>query len=230
MAATLCCRGWRTGLNPNISRRFSSTVVQAQTHVTWRRSARAQTAFSELTRLSQLHTLALHVHRPPSLFSKLATLADGTRTVQERVSTFSTKTTITPPPLPSSSKAGGKSFELESGVTTAAEQRRNDWIIAKRLMMNVWPKNDWKTRLTVVFGFVLLVTAKVSTETWCHFSGPLTRGIKGFECAGSSDFQVDHRFFECGHRRFVHRLAVGWIPDRRMYVFLPNNRLFHSHH
>lgn len=44
---------------------------------------------------------------------------------------------------------------------TKEEQRRSDWIIIKRLMSNVWPKNDWRTRGTVLFGFVLLVSAKV---------------------------------------------------------------------
>lgn len=44
---------------------------------------------------------------------------------------------------------------------TRSEQRRSDWIIIKRLMANVWPKNDWKTRATVLFGFLLLVSAKV---------------------------------------------------------------------
>lgn len=44
---------------------------------------------------------------------------------------------------------------------TAAQQRRTDWTIIKRLMVNVWPKNDWKTRSIVLFGFVLLVAAKV---------------------------------------------------------------------
>ena len=44
---------------------------------------------------------------------------------------------------------------------TRAEQRRTDWTIIKRLLTNVWPKNDWKTRGTVLFGFVLLVSAKV---------------------------------------------------------------------
>ena len=44
---------------------------------------------------------------------------------------------------------------------TRAEQRRTDWTIIKKLLTNVWPKNDWKTRGTVLFGFVLLITAKV---------------------------------------------------------------------
>ncbi len=46
-------------------------------------------------------------------------------------------------------------------IPTQAEQRRIDWGIVKRLMVNVWPKNDWRTRLTVLGGFALLVSAKV---------------------------------------------------------------------
>ena len=30
-----------------------------------------------------------------------------------------------------------------------------------RLLVNVWPKDDWKTRLTVLGGFGLLITAEV---------------------------------------------------------------------
>jgi len=48
-----------------------------------------------------------------------------------------------------------------SDIPTQAEQRRSDWSIIKRLMINVWPKNDWKTRWTVILGFALLVSAKV---------------------------------------------------------------------
>ncbi|KAF9533950.1 iron-sulfur clusters transporter ATM1 [Crepidotus variabilis] len=62
------------------------------------------------------------------------------------------------PPKP----AGTKPTKLdEEPAPTAAQQRRTDWTIVKRLMVNVWPKNDWKTRAIVLFGFVLLVMAKV---------------------------------------------------------------------
>lgn len=44
---------------------------------------------------------------------------------------------------------------------TRAEQRRSDWAIIKQLFANVWPKDDWRTRGTVVLGFVLLFSAKV---------------------------------------------------------------------
>ncbi|KAF8176135.1 P-loop containing nucleoside triphosphate hydrolase protein [Mycena galopus ATCC 62051] len=37
----------------------------------------------------------------------------------------------------------------------------NDWKIVKTLVKHVWPKNDWKTRGTVVFGFGLLISSKL---------------------------------------------------------------------
>ena len=46
-------------------------------------------------------------------------------------------------------------------IPTQAEQRKADFSIVKRLLVNVWPKDDWKTRLTVLGGFGLLITAKV---------------------------------------------------------------------
>ncbi|KAF9001584.1 P-loop containing nucleoside triphosphate hydrolase protein [Cyathus striatus] len=46
-------------------------------------------------------------------------------------------------------------------IPTKAEQRRTDWHIIKKLMVNVWPKDDWKTRATVIMGFVLLISAKL---------------------------------------------------------------------
>lgn len=60
-----------------------------------------------------------------------------------------TKSTLTPPPT------------HHNDEPTRAEQRRSDWGIIKRLLGNVWPRNDWKTRGTVLFGFGLLVSGKV---------------------------------------------------------------------
>lgn len=65
----------------------------------------------------------------------------------------------------STSRAENSKSNPESTSPTAAEQRRTDWTIVKRLMINVWPRNDWKTRYTVLFGFLLLVTAKVCSST-----------------------------------------------------------------
>ncbi len=58
-------------------------------------------------------------------------------------------------------KAKPKPAEVEP---TVAEQRRTDWGIVKRLMENVWPKDDWKTRGTVVLGFGLLISGKVGSS------------------------------------------------------------------
>ncbi|KAG1775930.1 P-loop containing nucleoside triphosphate hydrolase protein [Suillus placidus] len=50
---------------------------------------------------------------------------------------------------------------VDSDNVTLKEQRRKDWIIVKRLMSHVWPKNDWGTRGRVVLGFGLLIAGKV---------------------------------------------------------------------
>ncbi|KAG6840934.1 Iron-sulfur clusters transporter atm1, mitochondrial [Blastosporella zonata] len=61
-----------------------------------------------------------------------------------------------PPKTPPSTPEGPKAED-----TTSKEQRKTDWIIVKRLLVNVWPKNDWKTRGTVLLGFGLLIGGKV---------------------------------------------------------------------
>ncbi|KAG1834641.1 P-loop containing nucleoside triphosphate hydrolase protein [Suillus subalutaceus] len=50
---------------------------------------------------------------------------------------------------------------VDSDNVTVKDQRRKDWIIVKRLMSHVWPKDDWGTRGRVVFGFGLLIAGKV---------------------------------------------------------------------
>lgn len=67
-------------------------------------------------------------------------------------------------PTPLSSKPSPplkKNSVTKSDTPTQAEQRRTDWRITKRLLVNVWPKNDWKTRWIVLLGFGLLVSSKV---------------------------------------------------------------------
>ncbi|KIK66870.1 hypothetical protein GYMLUDRAFT_37940 [Collybiopsis luxurians FD-317 M1] len=61
------------------------------------------------------------------------------------------------PPQP----APGSLNPLEPAQVTAAEERKSNWKIIKNLMVNVWPKNDWKTRGTVILGFAFLVSGKV---------------------------------------------------------------------
>ncbi|EAU83155.1 iron-sulfur clusters transporter ATM1 [Coprinopsis cinerea okayama7 len=70
--------------------------------------------------------------------------------------------TNTPPPFTQSTGPGKTTEQNASNENpTRAEQRRTDWIIVKRLMTNVWPKDDWRTRGTVVLGFILLISAKL---------------------------------------------------------------------
>ena len=71
-----------------------------------------------------------------------------------------------PTPQPLSSKLSpplkkDSDFVTKGDIPTLAEQRRSDWGITKRLLVNVWPKNDWKTRWIVLLGFGLLVSSKV---------------------------------------------------------------------
>lgn len=70
------------------------------------------------------------------------------------------------PPKPSSKPSPplkkDSDFVTKGDTPTPAEQRRSDWGITKRLLVNVWPKNDWKTRWIVLLGFGLLVSSKVS--------------------------------------------------------------------
>jgi hypothetical protein len=47
---------------------------------------------------------------------------------------------------------------------TNAEQRIRDWKIIRKLMVHVWPRNDWRTRGTVLFGFGLLIGGKVFVQ------------------------------------------------------------------
>jgi ATP-binding cassette, subfamily B (MDR/TAP), member 7 len=66
---------------------------------------------------------------------------------------------VTVQSLPSTTIQAPAAKELDN---TAKDQRRNDWNIIKKLMVHVWPKQDWRTRGTVLLGFGLLVSGKVS--------------------------------------------------------------------
>ncbi|KXN82782.1 Iron-sulfur clusters transporter ATM1, mitochondrial [Leucoagaricus sp. SymC.cos] len=70
------------------------------------------------------------------------------------------KTTNPPSKVVETPKAKAEPKE-EVQHPTKAEQRRSDWVIIKQLFANVWPKNDWRTRGTVLLGFVLLISAKL---------------------------------------------------------------------
>ncbi|KAJ7168631.1 iron-sulfur clusters transporter ATM1 [Mycena filopes] len=66
-----------------------------------------------------------------------------------------------PAPPPSKNEPPPKPLTGEPENVTAQQQRRTDWRIVKTLVKHVWPKNDWKTRGTVVFGFGLLISSKL---------------------------------------------------------------------
>ncbi|THV04497.1 P-loop containing nucleoside triphosphate hydrolase protein [Dendrothele bispora CBS 962.96] len=63
-------------------------------------------------------------------------------------------------PVPSSSPSITQSPEPEVQVS-AKQERRNNWKIIRQLMINVWPRGDWKTRGTVILGFIFLISGKV---------------------------------------------------------------------
>ncbi|KAJ3912781.1 P-loop containing nucleoside triphosphate hydrolase protein [Lentinula edodes] len=62
---------------------------------------------------------------------------------------------------PASTSTADTLNPLEQPQITAAQERRSNWRIIKNLMVNVWPKNDWKTRGTVILGFAFLISGKV---------------------------------------------------------------------
>ncbi|KAJ3888465.1 iron-sulfur clusters transporter ATM1 [Lentinula edodes] len=62
---------------------------------------------------------------------------------------------------PASTSTADALNPLEQPQITAAQERRSNWRIIKNLMVNVWPKNDWKTRGTVILGFAFLISGKV---------------------------------------------------------------------
>jgi len=74
-------------------------------------------------------------------------------------------TTANPPSK--SIKEGKEPSKEEIHLPTKAEQRRSDWAIIKQLLSNVWPKNDWHTRGTVLVGFVMLISAKARISSRC---------------------------------------------------------------
>ena len=46
-------------------------------------------------------------------------------------------------------------------IISNEEQRRRDWAIVRRLLVHIWPRDDWATRGRVVLGVGLLISGKV---------------------------------------------------------------------
>ncbi|KAI0366152.1 P-loop containing nucleoside triphosphate hydrolase protein [Pilatotrama ljubarskyi] len=61
-----------------------------------------------------------------------------------------------PPKTQAKEDLGGDAVHVSQ-----AEQRKRDWNIVRKLTENLWPKDDWKTRGRVLFGFGLLVGGKL---------------------------------------------------------------------
>ncbi|KAF8580573.1 P-loop containing nucleoside triphosphate hydrolase protein [Ramaria rubella] len=53
------------------------------------------------------------------------------------------------------------SSRLPERDISTSEQRRKDWVIIKRLLVHIWPPNDWGVRGRVLFGLGLLLLGKV---------------------------------------------------------------------
>jgi len=105
----------------------------------------------------------------------------------------STPTPLSSKPIPPLKK--NSDFCDKGDIPTQAEQRRSDWRITKRLLVNVWPKNDWKTRWIVLLGFGLLVSSKVGlTLRIIVFFLLLSTGT---QCSSAANIQ--------GHRGFAQR-------------------------
>ncbi|TFY64132.1 hypothetical protein EVJ58_g2833 [Rhodofomes roseus] len=71
-----------------------------------------------------------------------------------------------PPPSPAPPPAAKAVQSVPSATSDSehvsqAEQRKKDWSIVKRLVENIWPKNDWSTRGRVLLGFGLLIGGKL---------------------------------------------------------------------
>ncbi|TDL20752.1 P-loop containing nucleoside triphosphate hydrolase protein [Rickenella mellea] len=63
------------------------------------------------------------------------------------------KSTKTPqPPQPTEPDLGNRPVHI-----SASEQRKKDWSIIRKLIVNIWPPNDWGVRGRVILGFGLLV-------------------------------------------------------------------------
>ncbi|KAH9885819.1 P-loop containing nucleoside triphosphate hydrolase protein [Cubamyces lactineus] len=64
--------------------------------------------------------------------------------------------TAQPPKPQAKQDLGGEAVHISQ-----SEQRKRDWNIVRKLVQNIWPKDDWKTRSRVLFGFGLLVGGKL---------------------------------------------------------------------
>jgi ABC transporter ATM len=79
-----------------------------------------------------------------------------------------------------------------------AEQRRRDWSIVRRLLVHIWPKDDWATRGRVVLGVGLLICGKVRLSSlpppiFARSSLNIRLLLAASERPSPSFFQTSHR-------------------------------------
>ncbi|SCV72040.1 BQ2448_4734 [Microbotryum intermedium] len=87
-------------------------------------------------------------------------------TIAPTSTTTTPASTMTSAPLEASTKSD-QSSTTDVGKTTQVsekEQSRRDWEIIKKLVPNVWPKNDWSTKTRVLLALGLLVGAHDSKQ------------------------------------------------------------------
>ncbi|GAA5844949.1 hypothetical protein JCM3766R1_000342 [Sporobolomyces carnicolor] len=74
----------------------------------------------------------------------------------------STPPSTTTTPSPATSKNPPRADDVgKPEVVSEKEQTRRDWDIIKKLLPNVWPKNDWSTKTRVLLAISLLVGGKL---------------------------------------------------------------------
>lgn len=114
------------------------------------------------------------------------------------------------PPQSSTSAAAAGVNESPQPTPTSkatisnAEQRRRDWSIVRRLLVHIWPKDDWTTRGRVVLGVGLLICGKVRLSSlplpiFARSSLNICLLLAASERPSPSFFQRSHRHPQCPH-------------------------------
>ena len=83
---------------------------------------------------------------------------------------------------------------VATGISNA-EQCRRDWAIVRRLVVHIWPKNDWGMRGRVVLGLSLLISGKVryTSALFLHISHEMNDVVVATKHPGPTVFQGNHR-------------------------------------
>ena len=110
--------------------------------------------------------LGLHIPRHlPHAYSRLRPSTNPFRSYQDLADASKAKS-VTKPPEKQPVKLDEAPTTREAAVELSAhisprEQRRKDWNIIRKLLVHIWPKNDWGVRNRVLFGLALLLVGKV---------------------------------------------------------------------